>query len=88
MVKVAPGVLQFNGKAVLQDLTTGESIAGGETFQLIVTDGAPDKAGITLYNSKTGGLWFSSGWGPSAIGQPPQTQQKALASGSGNIAVY
>jgi hypothetical protein len=93
LVSVGPGVLQFNAKAVLQDLTTGASIDGGATLQVNVTDGqfasgtGADKAGVTLYSSKNGSLWFSSSWGPTSSGQPPSTQQKPIISGSGNVAV-
>ncbi len=93
LVMVSSGVEQFNAKAVVQDLTAGTSVDGGATLQAIITDGqfggriAADKLNVTLYNGKTGGLWFSSSWGPSGTGKPPSPQQKPIVSGSGNVMV-
>jgi len=90
LVMVGNGVEQFNTKGVLQDLTTGASIDGGATVQVTVTDGqhaggsGPDKVGVSVYNSKNGSLWFSSGWGSTDASKPPSTQQKSIVTNSGN----
>jgi hypothetical protein len=92
LVKVGNGVQQFNAKGVVQDLTTGASIDGGATVQVTVTDGqyangsGSDQVGVSVYNSKNGSLWFSSGWGSNA-GKPPSTQQKSIVPNSGNVVV-
>jgi hypothetical protein len=39
------------------------------------TTTAGAQIGVALFNSKTGGLWFASGWGPSS--GTPQMQMKA-----------
>jgi hypothetical protein len=72
--------LIFGAKGTLQDLTTGASIDGGGTFQVSVqpaTTTAGAQVGVALFNSKTGGLWFASGWGTSGTQTVPQMQMKA-----------
>jgi hypothetical protein len=68
------------------DLVTGvvthpnTSVDGGAIMQLAMHDvcrtggcSTYDTAAITVQNSKTGGVWFSSNW----IGMPPKTVEKA-----------
>ncbi|MDO9262170.1 MAG: T9SS type A sorting domain-containing protein, partial [Flavobacteriaceae bacterium] len=53
----------FTSKANLIEVFDGYTVAieGGALLQLTMTDGNPDKFGITLQR-KAGGIWFSSNW--------------------------
>ena len=58
----------FGSKCTIQDVTTGESVDGGATLQVTMTDGDKGTAahmgvgdGISIYVlKKNGGVWFAN----------------------------
>jgi len=56
------------------------STQGGQTVTLTCPTTGPGCISVVVFKS-TGGVWFSSAWGPATSGDLPQTIEKVIASG-------
>jgi hypothetical protein len=70
-IDTGKGYSLFTSKSSIEELDPQTlavigTVDGGANLQISMYDGAisgtGDKVGISVYNSKTGGLWFSSDW--------------------------